>query len=197
MRRGFREESKRLALEVRAEIGLDGFAPLDPRLVAEAYGIPIYPLDELEAHGCPPDAIVHFVGERRATFSAALVPVGSARFMIENSIHSLTRRTASIAHELAHLLLEHEFQGVILTVDGCRSVDKEIEAEADCLGGELLITYRAALRAARTGMSDEAVAYRYGVSPAFAAMRMNASGARLVASRQRNAYRRRLSGTRT
>src|SRR5258706_14305007 len=53
VRRGFIEEAKRLALEVRAELGLDGIEPLDPRKLANVYGIPIYPLDELAAYNCP------------------------------------------------------------------------------------------------------------------------------------------------
>jgi hypothetical protein len=189
VRRGFGEEAKRLALEVRDELGLKYDAPLDPRLLANLYGIPIYPLGELTAYGCQSDSVSRFAVARQATFSAALVPVGTARLIIENPCHAETRRMASLAHEMAHVLLEHEFGETILTLDGCRSVPKEIEAETDRLGGELLIPYKAALRAARSGLNDEIVAYLYQVSQEYAAMRMNASGARKVAAREK-AYRR-------
>jgi hypothetical protein len=190
VRRGFKEEAKRLALEVRSELGLGIRDPLDSYILADLYGIPIFPLHELTGHGCSPDAVAHFSGVREATFSAALIPLGSSQIIIENAVHADTRRRVSIAHEMAHVLLEHQFSETILTLDGCRSVPKEIEAEADRLGSELVIHYQAALAAARAGWSDEQVAFSYGVSPQFAAMRMNASGARTVVARQRNAYRR-------
>jgi Zn-dependent peptidase ImmA (M78 family) len=86
---------------------------------------------------------------------------------------------------MAHVLLEHQFTVAILGPDGCRSVDPEIEAEAEWFGGELLITYAAAMMLARRNASDAEVARRYGVSQKRAAMRMNASGARTVVTRQR------------
>lgn len=190
MRRGFGEEAKRLALEVRAEVGVDRGERLNPRALANLYGIPIYRLDQLSEYGCSLEAMRHFAGPRRATFSAALVPIGTGRLIIENGVHAETRRVASIAHEMGHVLLEHEFTETILTLDHCRSVPKDIEAEADRLGGELLIPFLDALKAARAEWTDEEVADFYGVSPVFAAMRMNASGARKIAARQRNAYRR-------
>ena len=192
MRRGFKAEAKRLALEVRAELGLGSHEPLDPYGLAGLYGIPIFSLNELTAHDCPPDAITYFTQVRQAAFSAALVPLGSARFIIENAVHADTRRRASIAHEMAHVILEHQFSTALLTFDGCRSVGREIEAEANQLGGELLIPYKAALSAARASWPDDQVAQYYGVSQAFAAMRMNPSGARKVAERQREAYERRV-----
>jgi len=191
VKRGFKEAAKRLGLEVRAELGLDGREPLDdPRTLAALYGVPVFPLDELRAYGCPEAAVTHFTEIRQATFSAALVPFGTGRFIIENSAHTNSRRRVSIAHEMAHVLLEHEFNFALLTLDGCRLMDKEVEEEADRLSAELMIPYQAALAAARSGWDDDRVAAHYGVSRAYATMRMNMSGARTVAARQRNAYRR-------
>ncbi len=185
MRRGFKEEAKRLALEVREELQLGSHEPLDPRDLADLYGAPIFPLHELASYDCPAEAITYFSNVRQATFSAALVLLGSARFIVDNSAHADTRRRVSIGHELAHIVLEHDFVTTLLTLDGCRAVDKEIEGEADRLGGELLIPYQAALTAGRAAWTDDQVARHYNVSRQFAAMRMNASGARKVAERQR------------
>jgi IrrE N-terminal-like domain len=197
VRRGFKEEAKRLALEVRAELGLGSREPLDSRELANLYGIRIFPLHELGAFDCPAEAVAHFAQVREETFSAALIPLGTARLIIENSAHADTRREVSIAHEIAHVILEHEFSTALLTLDGCRSVGREIEEEADRLGGELLIPYQAALAAAHAGWSDLYVGHHYGVSQQFAAMRMNASGARKVATRQRIAYQRTVRRSRT
>lgn len=56
-------------------------------------------------------------GANGASWSAALVPLGSARVIVENDGHALVRRRASIAHELGHHLLEHLFDSVILGED--------------------------------------------------------------------------------
>ena len=176
----------RLALEVRSEIGLDAHEPLEPADLAEEYGIPIYCLGDLHLHGLSAEAIAHFSGTAGARFSAALIPIGSGCCIIENDGHAPTRRRTNLAHEMAHVIREHDFPlGAVLGPDGCRSVPAGVEEEADWLGGELLITSESALRLARQDATDEAVAERYGVSSRYAAMRMNASGVRKRVQRER------------
>lgn len=183
MRRGFKEEAKRLALEVRGELGLGPLDRLDPRALAALYGIPVYTISGL-AGRCDPATVAWLDGPGRPTFSAALVPCGTARIVVENDRHAETRRVSNLSHEMAHILCEHEFTKALLTADKCRAGDPDDEAEADWLGGELLITYTAALAAARAGWDDQQVAVLYGVSVPRARMRMNASGARTVVRRQ-------------
>lgn len=183
MRRGFKEGGKRLAVEIRDELGLDAFARLDPRQLAELYGIPVYPLTEMDRWGCSDATLEHHADDETATFSAALIPCGSSRLIIDNDCHAPTRRRASLAHEMAHVLLEHPFGAAILTADGCRAVAPEIEDEATWFGGELLIPFRATLMWAKRGASDNDVAQHHGVSLRYAGWRMNASGARKIAQR--------------
>ena len=146
--------------------------------------------DNVSSFGCTDRTLAYFADDQLATFSAALVPIGNGRFILDNDNHAPTRRRASVAHEVAHVLLEHAFTAAILGPDGCRAVPGEIEEEATWFSGELLITFKAAMALARRGASDAEVAARYGVSPRFAAMRMNTSGARVIATRQRQASRR-------
>lgn len=82
---------------------------------------------------------------------------------------------------MSHHLLEHEFDDVLLTDDGCRKVNSRNENEANFLAGELLIPYQAALKAAFAGNTNDEVAAAYGVSPQFTQMRMK--GARVHAQR--------------
>jgi Zn-dependent peptidase ImmA (M78 family) len=84
-----------------------------------------------------------------------------------------------MAHELSHHFLEHEFNDVLLSDDGCRKVDKKKEKEANFLAAELLIPYQAALKAAFAEKSNEEVAATFGVSTQFAQMCMK--GARVHA----------------
>jgi hypothetical protein len=173
-----------MAIEVRNEIGLNKFEPLDPVALAEEYGIPIYCLGDLGCHGLSAETMAHFGGDAGARFSAALVPIRHGRCIVENDGHAPTRRRANLAHEMAHVLLEHEFSVAVLGPDGCRAVHPDIEEEADWFGGELLITTDAALRCARQKATDGAVASFYGVSTPYAAMRMNRSGARIRVQRE-------------
>lgn len=186
MRHGFKAHAKRLAVEVRAEIGLGPYERLDPRDLAAEYGIRIYTVAAL-ATACDPAVADWVRGPGQGLFSAALVPFGTGRFIIDNDLHAPTRRASSIAHEMAHVLCEHEFTEVLITADGCRAASREDEDQADWFGGELLIPEAAAVRAARADWTDQQVADAYGVSPRRAAMRMNASGARQRVRRERAA----------
>jgi Zn-dependent peptidase ImmA (M78 family) len=191
MRWGFKTRAKRLALEVRTELELSPLEPLDPWALADLYGIPVYGLNDLIPWGYSQEALLHFTDVRQDAFSAALIPCDTARIIIENTSHAPVRRKANVTHEMAHVILEHEFGEAVLFADGCRVLDSEIEEEATWLAGEFLIPSKGALWAARQQLSDEVVAQRFGVSPSMAAMRMNASGARKRAKRERDARARR------
>lgn len=188
MRRGFKTGARKLALELRAELGLDAYGQFDPYALAGEYGIPVFRLSDLGEDPAAGEAAAHYAQDGSATFSAALVPAGSKRIILDNDTHDPRRRRNSVSHEMSHLVLEHEFGQVLLTGDGYRAFSPDKEEEADWLGGELLIPYDAAERAARLDWDDEQVADAYGVSVPLARMRMNYSGARRVVANKR-AYR--------
>jgi len=185
MRRGFKQEAKKLALEVRAELGLDAYVWFDPFALAKEYGVPVYGLSDLARDEQARDAASHYNSSRSSTFSAALIPAGSGMFILDNDSHALVRRRNSISHEMSHIILEHAFDKVLVGIDGCRCFDRDKEDEATWLAGELLIPYAAAERAARADLTDDQVAEIFEVSTKLAALRMNYSGARTVIARKR------------
>jgi len=185
MRRGFKTEARKLALQVREEMGAGLDDPFDPYDLATKYGVQICSLQDLVSSGANPAAVAHFTGHRANAFDAAVVPKGNGCFIVENTVHALTRRRNTMSHEMSHVVLEHPFTPTIVDSKGCRSASIEVEDEASCLGAELLIPYESALKAARAGLTNEEVAEKYCVSPRLAAFRMSASGARKVADRQR------------
>lgn len=175
-----------LAQEERAGLGLGPIEQFDPFALAAEHGIPVYPLDELGDCVEAQAAVEHFTGVRQSVWSAALLPVGSARLILVNTGHLLVRQVSSIAHELGHHLLEHPFDSMLLTEDKkCRQFDAGKEKEAKFLSGELLIPQVAARKAAFAGRTNDEIAERFGVSPQFAQMQM--AGARKFAA---NAVRR-------
>lgn len=190
MRPGFKAAAKRLAMELRAEIGLDAHAPFDPYAFASEYGIPVVQLSDL--NGAPRD---HFLRAEGSALSGALIPNGTGVVILENDAQPLTRRRTTMCHELAHVVLEHKF-GVSLSDERKCGLGGDQEAEADWLSGEILIPRDGAFQLARVNATDEQAAHTYDVSLAIARWRMNHSGARKVMERARakwpkipNAYR--------
>lgn len=180
MDRWTRAKMNDLAVEERANLGLTVFEPLDLHLLAEEYGIPIYRLTDL-ADEQAREAVAYFSRDGSHHWSAALIPIGPSRLIIENDTHALARRRSSIGHELSHHLLEHPFAEMILTDDGCRRFDPKQEDQATYLSGQLLVPEQAARRAAFDGWTNDQVAQRFGVSMQFAQMRMK--GVRVFAQR--------------
>jgi hypothetical protein len=180
-------ELRRLAAEIReTDLGLTEFQRLCPYRLAEEHGTDVYSLEDLAASGCPLQAIDYFTSVDSEAWSAALVPNGTGRFIVENTVHLPRRRRSNVAHEMAHLLLEHEFDRVLFTDGkrGCRNpATREMEEEAAELSGELLLPAAAAARAAVAGKTDEQVGDLFDVSTEFARWRLNVTGARLIAHR--------------
>jgi len=178
---------KRLAAELRAEVGLGPMDALDPWALAELYGVPVVTLRDL-----PVDDVVleHFTVDRPEAFSGALIPVGSGAVIVENDSHSAARRRSTLGHEVAHVAAEHTFATSLTNERGCRMADTAQEAEAAEIAGELLVPFDAARKLARRKATNEDVALQFGVSVDLARWRMDSTGARLIAQRQAAAYRR-------
>lgn len=181
-------EIRRRAVEIRkTDLGLGKFERFCPYDLAREHGIEVITLDELVEAGCSPDAIAYFTSERPDRWSAAVIPAGTGQFIVENTAHLYVRRRANVSHEMAHVMLEHEFDRVLFAAEsagGCHNpANKDQEWEAAELGAELLLPYDAAHRAARARRTDEQVAEFFDVSVQLAGWRMKATGARLVAER--------------
>jgi Zn-dependent peptidase ImmA (M78 family) len=171
-----------VASEERADLGLGPDDRLNPYALASLHAIPVYPIDELDDEVRAVVAIKRFTTTGQSLWSAALIPVGNGRLIIENTAHLAVRRMSSIAHELAHHLLEHSFDEILLNAEKkCRQFDRVKEGQAQFLSGELLIPRKAARKAAFAGGTNEDVAERFGVSTQFAQMQM--AGPRKFAER--------------
>jgi len=122
-------------------------------------------------------------------FSAATfhLPDGR-RVAVYNPCNDADRTRSDLAHELAHLLLEHDVRDVH-TVGGQTffTCDPEQEAEANWLAGCLLLPRGLLLSAARRGTSPETLAAHTGVTVSMARFRMNTSGVLLQVRRTRPA----------
>ncbi|RKN38663.1 ImmA/IrrE family metallo-endopeptidase [Micromonospora endolithica] len=181
-------EIQRRAIDIRKnDLDLTEFVQLCPYELAREHGIAVHPLDGLTEFGCPEGSVTFYASERPDVWSAALVPAGTGQFIVENTSHLPRRRRFNVAHEMAHVLLEHEFDRVMFSAEGrhgcANPSSKDQEWEAEELGVELLLPLAAAYKAAKERRTDEEVADLFDVSLPVARWRMNGTGARIVAQR--------------
>lgn len=186
-RRGFKKQAEDLAIEVRDAMGLEWQDRLDPRAIAEYVGIVVLELDELARHGLSATSLRYLLGPGRHEFSAGLFERNGTRLIVANPSHSTARQASNIVHEVSHLLLRHDPPEAILEA-GCRRWDSGMELEANWLAGELLVPRRAALEIARQQVDVPSAARRFGVSQQLMEWRLNHSGARKQALRERGAW---------
>ena len=172
-RRRFKTESNDLAAEIRSELDLSAYDPLDPRILAEYLCIPIWNLSDLVADG---PAIAPLLGAEAEQFSAVTVFAGPRRTIVHNDAHSANRQNSNLAHELAHGLLGHPATPA-LDNKGCREWNQDIEDEATWLAGVLLISEAVTLAVARGRWTKAEAATKFGVSPQMLQFRLNATGA--------------------
>lgn len=179
-RYGFKAEAERLALELRAELGIGVYERLDPHALAGHLAVPVWTLDDLP-HVLPDvpalqAAVAVLQGPERAAFSAMTVFRGTERVIVHNAAHAVPRQASNLCHELAHGVLLHP-PGAALGALGCRDWDGEIEREATFLAGALLVPIKAIWWAAKQRQPRHDIAEQYGCSPEMVQMRLNLTGA--------------------
>ena len=184
LRRGFKAEAEGIALEIRSELSLTAYDPLDPRALAAHLAVPVVSLTDLSRNGADHRSALHLTTKGRREFSAMTVIRGTWRLIVVNPVHSQGRRANSVVHELSHLILGHEPHEAI-SVGGCRRWNQRMEEEADWLAGVLLVPRDAALSVARKRTPVATAALYYGVSEKLMEWRLNHSGARVQVGRER------------
>ena len=179
MRHGFESEAERRALAEREVLSLTASCRLDPRWLAESKGIPVVGIGALpgisEAH------LRRLREEDPRAFSAAAVLCGADALIAVNDAHTKERQNDSIAHELAHLLLGHQ-PITAFDADGVRSLDTDVEDEADWLAGCLLVPAAGISMTMRRYANDlHRAATHYGVSVGLMRLRHKHARALFVA----------------
>ena len=183
LRRGFKSEAERTASEVQAELGLSSVESVAPEALADLLGIEIRAGDDL----IPRTRFVELRDAQDDAFSACtLQPSPDRVVVVFNPLSETSRRRSDLAHELAHILLDHEFSRIEKLGDVTfLSGDVNQEEEATWLSGCLLLP-RALLSAeVHKGAGAEDIARRYCVSEEMARFRLNVTGV----LRQNRAFR--------
>lgn len=181
--RGFKAEAERISLQLRAELGLTASERLDCLALAAHFEIPIVPLEVLGADGARRESIRRLM-RRDTKFSALTVCAGTRRLIVYNPASPPGRRANSLAHELAHVALEHP-PSPALGDGGCRYWDADLEDEADWLAGALLVPRDGALVWLSSKGDMATGAHHFGVSEQLFKWRAHQTGVvRQLAARQ-------------
>jgi Zn-dependent peptidase ImmA (M78 family) len=131
-------------------------------------GLPQPVLDQLLRHD--PDG-----------WSAVSCSVDGKALVIYNPQHSIGRQSSDLAHELAHIILEHAPSKMVLSHDGTivmRSFDEKQEEEANWLGWCLLLPRIALVHAIKLRLTPAEIALRWGISERLVEFRIRMTGVR-------------------
>ena len=174
LRRGFKSEAERIARRVRTELALGAAKPVAPEILAELLGIEVRAGDEL----IPRERFDELEAIQPDSFSACTFrPSADRVVVVYNPLSSKSRRRSDIAHELAHVLLDHDLSRVERLGDVTfLSCDPTQEEEAAWLSGCLLLPRALLLAEVRRGAGAKDIAKKCGVSEIMAQYRLDVTG---------------------
>ena len=190
MRRGFKSECERRAEAIRRRVGSALDTPLDLEALAAHLGVTVWRPEDVP--NMPPEALTQLVRTDGDSWSAVTMHVGSDRLTIVNSAHARTRQRSSIAHEFAHLVLDHKPDRVDVSKRGhliLSSFERDNEDEATWLAGALLVPREGLRRAFRRTEDVGLLAARFDVSAQLLQWRLGTTGV-AVQARRAKAHRR-------
>jgi IrrE N-terminal-like domain len=174
MRRGFKAEAERLATQVRDEIGLGRYKPLDIDPLVHYVGAQLRSADELTSL----TKLHELEALQPGAFSACTFDFGTRKVIVVSPLASDERQRSDASHEASHLLLNHSVKEVEqlggLSFFTC---NPDEEQEANWLAGCLLLPRGLLLRSLKHGMDAAAIADANTVSLQMANFRLRATGA--------------------
>ena len=193
MRRGFKSWCENASSEYRSHLELDLEDRFDPRDLARHLGVLVRTPDELPGLSC--HSIRQLTIVDSDSWSAVTVAAGGQNLVVLNSAHAPTRQWSSLAHELAHVILNHRPATASVSEEGILfrdHYDAEQEEEADWLGGALLLPREGLLSVYRRTSSSEVIGRSFGVSTKLVDWRLRMTG--ILMQARRAGKRRRRAG---
>jgi Zn-dependent peptidase ImmA (M78 family) len=173
MRRGFKAEAERLAIQVRNEMGLGQYKPVDISALAHCVGAQLRSAEELTSL----TKLQELETLQPGAFSACTFDFGNRKVIVISPLASEERQRSDASHEASHLLLNHSVKEVEqlggLSFFTC---DPDEEQEANWLAGCLLLPRELLVRSLKRGMDATAIAEANTVSLQMANFRLRTTG---------------------
>jgi Zn-dependent peptidase ImmA (M78 family) len=164
-----------IALELRGELGLGDQARLDPQDLAAHLAIDVDSIERFRRS--LPAEVRQLTEEDAESFAAVTVFCGSRCLILVNPSQTSREEALSIAHELAHLELEHEPTWPLFDQSGRRRrwrANEEVEAE---YLAEAMLAPRSGVSAvmSRLGHDPRRVGDHFGIGPVLTLRRFGAT----------------------
>ena len=171
--RGFKARAEEIARDIRAAAGVGPCAPLDLENVAASRDVRIVSAGDL----VPIESLQEIESIQAFSFSACTFEINGGHVVVYNPIRKRPRRRSDIAHELAHIILQHDLTEIQYLNDvPFRTCRPDQEQEATALGGTLLLPRAALLEEARSGATVDQIATEFEVTKQMAQFRWNSTG---------------------
>lgn len=177
LRRGFKSQCERQAVEVRRSFDISPDAPLSARGYAAKSGVRVWSdkdIDDL----AEADRIQLTIKDADS-WSAFVIRISQKHLILYNSAQTAPRVNSVIMHELSHILLGHKLNSAGLSEDGHLVpdvYDQDQEDEANWLAGTLLLPRPALMRIRFRGLPDGEAMEFYKVSEQMLKWRFRMTG---------------------
>jgi Zn-dependent peptidase ImmA (M78 family) len=184
LERGFKSWAEVFADGLRKELGVGMGEPLCLEKLASFFAAKLLTPEDIP--GMTEVHLQQLLEIDPSGWSAVTVCVGQQSVIIHNPKHSVGRQASNIAHEIAHLILEHEPTKLVMSSDGAlvmRSFDEKQEEEANWLAWCLLLPRASIIAALRKRSTVEQIALQFGVSQTLVNFRIQKTGARVQMKR--------------
>ena len=186
LERGFKTWAEKFAEALRREMDLDLLDKMDLARLAALLGARL--CTPRDIRGMSEDHLAQLLQRDTSGWSAVTVVTGSSSVIIHNPSHSAGRIASNVAHEVAHLILEHEPTKLVLSQDGTfvmRSFNPKQEEEANWLAWCLLLPRQAIVSSLKRRLTIAEMADAFGVSQTLVNFRVRMTGAQTQIKRSR------------
>ncbi|WP_030761645.1 MULTISPECIES: ImmA/IrrE family metallo-endopeptidase [unclassified Streptomyces] len=171
--RGFKANAEREAVRLRRELDLGDTDALNVDDLADHLQVKIVSAEKLVSR----TRLEELERVQAYAFSAATFHVSGKNIVVTNPLRTSGRRASDVAHELSHLVLNHDLTE-IREVNGMpfRTCRPDEEEQATAFGGTLMLPRPLLLGAVRRQWGPVQIAEHYGVTEEMARYRYNTTG---------------------
>lgn len=173
--KGEAERIERCAVAAKRCLGVGTAVALDPWAAAENVDVDVRGAEFFAALPEKERRQVLEIGGH--CWSAGTIIGGGEAIVFLNPTHAPHRQKATLAEELAHIVMGHPPSRIDPTT-GFRTYDADVEGEAYGVGGAMILPYGQLFRLVKHRVSAAVIAERYEVSESFANYRINRAGLR-------------------
>jgi Zn-dependent peptidase ImmA (M78 family) len=187
MRRGFKAEAERIALNVRERLGLDPKAPVDPWIYANTLGVVVL---DFESLGLPSEHRRQLLEIDPESWSGLTLKDGGKYFVVLNPADPKSRQCNTMMHELAHIHLKHVPKRVDISASGLMLLSDypaDQEDEADWLAAAVLLPRDALHHYKSLGWTTPQICEAFNVSTQLCDWRLRMTGVNAQLHRRRPA----------